>query len=140
MHVEVNTDNHIDGTDELSRLVEAEVEGTLGRFGDQIIRVIVQLNDTNSHKSGDRDKRCLMEARIAGHQPVAVSHEAATLEDAIGATAEKLEEAGYIGADKAFVGRRPKTTYRLTPAGRRAFRGYLDTMKRLLDAVERAGR
>src|SRR4051812_14155352 len=91
MQVEVNTDNHIDGTDELSRLVENEVESALGRFGEQIIRVIVQLNDTNSHKSGDRDKRCLMEARIAGHQPVAVSHEADSLEEAITATAEKLE-------------------------------------------------
>src|SRR3954469_11728433 len=91
MYVEVNTDNHIEGSDALSSHVTAEVEAALGRFGEQIIRVIVQLNDTNSHKSGDRDKRCLMEARIAGHQPVAVSHEAATLEDAIGAAAEKLE-------------------------------------------------
>src|SRR3954451_2155906 len=105
MQVEVNTDNHITGSDELSRQVEAEVEGALGRFGDQIIRVIVQLNDTNSHKSGDRDKRCLMEARIAGHQPVAVSHEAATLEGAIGVTAEKLERSldsilGKLGEKK----------------------------------------
>src|SRR4051794_26777710 len=105
MHVEVNTDNHIEGTDELSRLVEAEVEGALGRFGEQIIRVIVQLNDTNAHKSGDRDKRCLMEARIAGHQPVAVSHEAGTLEGAVAAAAEKLERAldhvvGKLGQKK----------------------------------------
>ena len=91
MHVEVNTDNHIVGSEALARQVETEVEGVLGRFGEQIVRVIVQLNDTNGHKSGDRDKRCLMEARIAGHQPVAVSHEAATLEDAIAAAAEKLE-------------------------------------------------
>ena len=91
MHVEVHTDNHIEGGEELSRRVESEVEGTLGRFGDQIIRVIVQLNDTNAQKAGDRDKRCLMEARIAGHQPVAASHEAGSLDDAIGAAAEKLE-------------------------------------------------
>jgi ribosome-associated translation inhibitor RaiA len=105
MQVEVNTDNHIEGSDALSRQVESEVEAALGRFGDQIIRVIVQLNDTNSHKSGDRDKRCLMEARIAGHQPVAVSHEAAALEDAIGAAAEKLERSldhilGKLGQKK----------------------------------------
>ena len=42
-------------------------------------------------KLGERDKRCMMEARVAGHQPVAVSHEAGTLEAAINATAEKLE-------------------------------------------------
>ena len=91
MQVEVNTDNHIAGSEALSRQVETEVQGALERFGDQIIRVIVQLNDTNGHKSGTRDKRCLMEARIAGHQPVAVSHEAASLDEAISATAEKLE-------------------------------------------------
>jgi ribosome-associated translation inhibitor RaiA len=91
MHVEINTDNHIEANDDLFRQVEAEVDGAVSRFGDQIIRVIVQLNDTNAHKAGDHDKRCLMEARIAGHQPVAVSHEAATLEGAISATAEKLE-------------------------------------------------
>src|SRR4051812_17161923 len=108
MQVEVNTDNHIDGTDELSRLVEAEVEGSLGRFGEQIIRVIVQLNDTNSHKSGNGDKRCLMEARIAGHQPVAASHEADTLDEAIAAAAEKLERSldhilGKLGDKKGRI-------------------------------------
>jgi ribosome-associated translation inhibitor RaiA len=91
MHVEVHTDNHIQGGEELARRVESEVEGALGRFGDQIVRVIVQLNDTNADKSGDRDKRCLMEARIAGHPPVAVSHEAGSLDAAIDAAAEKLE-------------------------------------------------
>src|SRR3954452_1353579 len=91
MYVEVNTDNHIAGSDDLSSQVTNEVQAALERFGDQIIRVIVQLNDTNSHKSGSRDKRCLMEARIAGHQPVAVSHEAASLDEAINAAAEKLE-------------------------------------------------
>jgi ribosome-associated translation inhibitor RaiA len=108
MHVEVNTDNHITGSDQLSRQVESEVEGAVGRFGDQVIRVIVQLNDTNGHKSGDHDKRCLMEARIAGHQPVAVSHEAATLDDAIAAAADKLERSldhilGKLGHKKGRI-------------------------------------
>ena len=105
MQVEVHTDNHIEGSDALSRRVESEVEAALGRFGDQLIRVIVQLNDTNSHKGGDRDKRCLMEARIAGHQPVAVSHAADSLDEAIGAAAEKLERSldhvlGRLGQKK----------------------------------------
>ena len=93
MHVELNTDNHIAGGDALSRRVESEVEGALGRFGDRIVRVIVHLHDENGPKSGDRDKRCLMEARVAGHQPVAVSHESESLDDAIASAAEKLEHA-----------------------------------------------
>ena len=51
---------------------------------------------------------------------------------------QKLEEVGYVDAAKAFVGRRPKTTYRLTVAGRGALANYLETMRRLLDAIEGA--
>ena len=90
MLVLVKTDNHIEGSEELIRRVETEVGDTLGRFGEQITRVEVYLNDLNSHKSGV-DKRCLMEARIAGRPLVAVSHEADSLEEAITAAAEKLE-------------------------------------------------
>jgi DNA-binding PadR family transcriptional regulator len=54
----------------------------------------------------------------------------------LGMHLQKLEEAGYIGAKKAFVGRRPRTTYRLTPAGERALTNYLETMRRLLDALD----
>src|SRR5262249_25427123 len=38
---------------------------------------------------------------------------------------QKLEEKGYVSIDKQFVGRRPQTTLRLTPPGRRAFTRYL---------------
>ena len=51
----------------------------------------------------------------------------------------RLEEAGYVAVKKGFVARRPKTTYRLTAAGRQALADYLETMRRLLDAVDRAG-
>lgn len=50
--------------------------------------------------------------------------------------ARKLEEAGYVSCTKTFSGRLPKTEYRLTPAGRRAFEKYL----RHLEALVRAAR
>jgi DNA-binding MarR family transcriptional regulator len=49
---------------------------------------------------------------------------------------QKLEEKGYVAITKQFVGRRPHTTCRLTPAGRRAFGRYLDH----LEAIVRQGR
>jgi predicted ArsR family transcriptional regulator len=55
---------------------------------------------------------------------------------ALGLHLEKLESIGYISAEKAFVGRRPKTTYRLTATGRRALAQYFESMRKLLDAVE----
>ncbi|MCK6483308.1 MAG: HPF/RaiA family ribosome-associated protein [Phycisphaerae bacterium] len=91
MQVQFNTDNNIRGGEELKRYVESEVAATLDRFAQQITRVEVHLSDENSHKPGENDKRCLMEARLKGLQPHTVTHYAATLEQAIDGAAEKLE-------------------------------------------------
>jgi DNA-binding MarR family transcriptional regulator len=56
----------------------------------------------------------------------------------LGLQLQKLEEAEYIQAEKAFVGRRPKTTYSLTRKGRAALARYLDTLERLLLALGRS--
>ncbi|MHC4586197.1 MAG: transcriptional regulator, partial [Planctomycetota bacterium] len=56
----------------------------------------------------------------------------------LGIHLQKLEEIKYIKSKKAFVGRRPKTTYRLTAAGRKALIKYLESMQKLLDAVGKA--
>ena len=50
--------------------------------------------------------------------------------------ARKLEEAGYIRCDKSFVGRLPKTEYRLTAAGRKAFEKYLAHMEAIIKAAK----
>ena len=49
--------------------------------------------------------------------------------------ARKLEEAQYIGCDKFFEGRVPRTEYRLTAGGRRALETYLDHMEALIRAT-----
>src|SRR5262245_26585278 len=54
---------------------------------------------------------------------------------AVGPHLLKLEEAGYLTCTKAFVGRRPRTTYRITAAGRKALTRYLDQMQAVIDAV-----
>lgn len=55
----------------------------------------------------------------------------------LGLQLQKLEEAEYLRAEKAFVGRRPKTTYHLTRKGRSALAHYLDTLEQLLAAMRR---
>ncbi|HEY7328135.1 MAG TPA: transcriptional regulator [Gemmataceae bacterium] len=54
----------------------------------------------------------------------------------LGMHLQKLEEVGYLGANTVLIGRRPKTTYRLTVAGRKALASYLDSMRLLMDAIE----
>ena len=93
MQVLVNSDHHIVGGEDLTERVQGVVEGRLERFDGRITRVEVHLNDLNSSKLGERDKRCMMEARVGGMKPIAVSHEAPTLTEAIHMAAEKLERA-----------------------------------------------
>ena len=49
--------------------------------------------------------------------------------------ARKLEDAHYVTCDKTFEGRIPRTEYRLTAAGRRAFEKYLAHMEAIIRAV-----
>ncbi|MEO8261542.1 MAG: HPF/RaiA family ribosome-associated protein [Pseudolysinimonas sp.] len=91
MHIQINTDSNIEGTEALAAQVKGVVESTLSRFSDRITRIEVHLSDQNSDKSGQDDKRCMMEARLEGRQPTAVTHQAATLDDAVDGAADKLK-------------------------------------------------
>ena len=51
-----------------------------------------------------------------------------------------LEEAGYLEVEKKFVGRRPKTLYRLTPSGREAFAAYLRQLEAIIRMVDQEGK
>lgn len=93
MQIHVNTDDSIQGRERLAQWVSTEVSGVLDRFAAQVTRVEVHLADENKGKAGERDKRCMMEARLAGQQPVAVTQQAPTLEEAVTGAAEKLERA-----------------------------------------------
>jgi len=91
MQIQINTDGNIEGKERLAEQVEAVVRDNLDRFSEQITRVEVHLSDENSdQKSGTDDKRCVLEARLAGLQPIAVSHEAVTVEQAVDGAAEKM--------------------------------------------------
>jgi ribosome-associated translation inhibitor RaiA len=90
--VQVHTSPDLEGGDGLSTEVEAVVASAVGRFADRISRVQVHLDDQNSSaKGGGNDKRCMMEARIDGAAPVAVTELAGTLEQALNGAADKLE-------------------------------------------------
>jgi len=90
--VQIHTDPNIESTQRLTEGVEASVTSAVGRFEDRVTRVQVHLEDTNSsQKQGSGDKRCMMEARLNGRAPVAVTHFAPTVEQAVNGAADKLE-------------------------------------------------
>ncbi len=90
MQVQVSTDHNIEGREALAAHVEAVVIDTLNNLSDHITRVEVHLGDEVSHKAGLNDKRCMMEARLEGRQPIAVTDHADTIDQAIRGAADKL--------------------------------------------------
>jgi len=93
MQIQTNTDNSIECHEPLTNHVESVVKEALSRFSKQITRVVVHLSDTNDYRSSSGDHRCMMEARIEGHPPIAASDHGASLHQAIHGAAEKLKRA-----------------------------------------------
>lgn len=54
---------------------------------------------------------------------------------AVGPQLLKLEEIGYLKCAKSFVARRPKSTYTITPRGRKALLNYVAQMQAVIDTV-----
>lgn len=90
MQIQTNTDRHITGNEALSTKAQSIVEAALARFSHQITRVEIHLSDQNGARGGRDDIRCVMEARLEGRQPTAVTHQAATVEEAMHGAADKL--------------------------------------------------
>ena len=93
MQVLTNTDRTVAGSAALSAQVEASVREVLRRHAHRVTRVEVHLSDENAQKGGADDKRCLIEARLQGRPPTAVSHRAPTMPLAIDGAAAKLARA-----------------------------------------------
>jgi ribosome-associated translation inhibitor RaiA len=91
MQIQINTDHSIEGHEALAARVSGVVESALSRFSEHITQVEVHLSDENSAKKVGYDAmRCMIEARLEGRQPIAVTHQANTLDQAVDGAADKL--------------------------------------------------
>jgi ribosome-associated translation inhibitor RaiA len=91
MKVQINSDDNVNQSDAQPEQTEATIRTILDRFVGQLTRVEVHLSDENSDKKfGTADMRCMLEARLEGLDPVAVTDEAATLEQAVEGAARKM--------------------------------------------------
>jgi len=93
MQVLVRTDHNLNSGD-LQNYVESAVTAAVDRFAQQVTRVEAHLGDNNSRsKSGADDMRCMLEARVSGAKPVAVTHQAENVRLAVDGAADKLLKA-----------------------------------------------
>ena len=91
MQIQINPGD-VDTSPAIDERIEKAVEHAMRHVKDRITRIEVHLHDENGPKHGN-DKRCTMEARIAGKDPIAVHHDAPDLYAAIEGAAGKLERA-----------------------------------------------
>jgi ribosome-associated translation inhibitor RaiA len=92
MQIQVNTGNGIENKESLERWADAEMRQLLARFSADVTRVEIHLSH-ESRAGGGGDERCAMEARLAGHPPLAVSHHGGSLDEAFRGAADKLRRA-----------------------------------------------
>ena len=90
MQIQINTDHNIQGREALVERLTGVVGHALRRVADHITRVEVHLSIESGGKGGQSDKRCTMEARLEGLQPVAASDHAGTIDQAIAGASDKL--------------------------------------------------
>jgi len=91
MQIQVHTDHNIDGHEKLAAWVTGVLEQALLGVSDRVARVEVHLTDENSaSKTGPNDMRCVMEAKLDGRPPLAVTERADTIHNAIIAGSDKL--------------------------------------------------
>jgi len=91
MQIQINTDHNIEGNQALNEQISGIVENALTRYSEQVTQVEVHISDENSNKKGgNNDMRCVIEAHLKGRQPMAVTHQADTLNAAVDGALDKL--------------------------------------------------
>ena len=92
MLIEVRTDGNIQGSEQLSDHIKTVVQTALDHFGDRIRRVDVHLSDSIGNKTGHDDKCCKIEARRDGREPIVVTQQETTMEQAIRGAVQSLKK------------------------------------------------
>jgi ribosome-associated translation inhibitor RaiA len=93
MQVQVNANHTVQTDESLERWARTELTEGLSRFRHEITSVEVHLSDQNSDRLSPDHKRCLIEARLVNHAPMAVNHAAPRLDEAFRGAADKLKRA-----------------------------------------------
>ncbi|MDP1622675.1 MAG: HPF/RaiA family ribosome-associated protein [Bacteroidales bacterium] len=93
MKIQFNTDKTINGDEKHQTVFTSQIAEELKRYQSHITRIEVHLSDENGKKEGMNDIRCLLEARLEGRQPIAVSCQDDTVELAVSGAIDKLQTA-----------------------------------------------
>ena len=93
MQIQINADHTIDSSEARDQWARSVVVSALGHLAEHVTRVEVHFGDENAGAGGAPAMRCLLEARLNGRPPVAVTNHAASLDAALDGAVHKLVHA-----------------------------------------------
>ena len=93
MTIQINTDKTLTGEKRSSDFFTSQIAEALQRFESHITRIEVHLKDENGKKDGLNDISCLLEARLEGRQPIAITNRADTIDLALTGAIDKIKTA-----------------------------------------------
>ena len=93
MIIQFNTDHHINGSEKLFATLSDTITAALSHYSSHLTRVEVHLTDENGSKTGQNDKKCVLETRVEGRQPTVVTNHAGSIDNAVDGAIEKLKHA-----------------------------------------------
>ncbi len=91
MTIQLNAGKNLNIHESFGEKIDDLLTEELSRFSDHITRLEVHLSDENGKKDGQKDKRCMIEARLEGRQPIAVTADAETHEQSVAEATDKLK-------------------------------------------------
>jgi ribosome-associated translation inhibitor RaiA len=90
MKIQFNTDKTIIGNEKHEDYFTEWVTDALERYDRHITRIEAHISDENGSKKGQEGIRCLLETRLKGREPLAVSCDANTFEESVSGAIDKL--------------------------------------------------
>lgn len=91
MKIQINTGKNLTVHAEYGNELEVLLKKELSRYSEHITRLEVHLSDENGNKESQNDKKCLLEARLEGRQPLAVTATSNTYDQAVKSAVGKLK-------------------------------------------------
>ena len=92
MQIQINYGS-LSRSDALTEHVQKQVEHAMRHYVDRFTRIEVHLHDDNAAKSGPNDKRCVIEARPSGANPLVVESTGSDAYATATEASKKLERA-----------------------------------------------
>ena len=93
MDIQFNTDSSVEGKHALEVYMSETISEALARFSDKITRIEVHVSNENGEKKSPNDKKCVLEARLKGLDPIAVTGSGDTIKLAVTSAITKIKAA-----------------------------------------------